>query len=237
MSSPFKLRVYLHYKWTQYALLRSMRVSLALTVEVGHLNTLNIWSGQKHVAGASHRFNFLSFGFWVFGSFGPAAQELLDRSCRRYRIHAHIAEWEVYARVHRHLSFAVMREVADQFEGRRLVGDSCYVVVMSASLPLGTMRFIVIHRFRTHQQSTSFWHRCAQHGVRVTTDRVYMQLLPDSFLKPILMDKGTSESIPSFFFLIYQLRSCVTCNIWHARYCFTHIHKPSKPSDKQLQPT
>ena len=30
---------------------------------------------------ASHRFDFLPFGLSVLGSFGPAAQELLDRIC------------------------------------------------------------------------------------------------------------------------------------------------------------
>ena len=37
---------------------------------------------------ANHGFDFLPFGFSVFGSFSPAAQELLNRICRRYRIHA-----------------------------------------------------------------------------------------------------------------------------------------------------
>ena len=69
---------------------------------------------------ASHGFDFTPFGFSVFGSFGPAAQELLGRVCRRYRTHARIAEWEAHSRVHRRLSFAVMRGVADQFVGRRL---------------------------------------------------------------------------------------------------------------------
>ena len=67
----------------------------------------------------SHRFDFEPFGFSVFGSFGPAALELLARICRRYRTHARIAEWEAHARVHRRLSFAVMRGVADQFVSRR----------------------------------------------------------------------------------------------------------------------
>ena len=51
--------------------------------------------------------NLRKFGFSVFGSFGPAAQELLDLICRRYRIHACVAEWEAHAWVHRRLSFGV----------------------------------------------------------------------------------------------------------------------------------
>ena len=54
---------------------------------------------------ASQRFDFLPFGFSVFCSFGPTAQELLDR----------IAEWEADASVYSRLSFIVMRGVADQF--------------------------------------------------------------------------------------------------------------------------
>ena len=65
---------------------------------------------------ASHRFDFMPFGFSVFGSFGLAAQELLDRIYRRYRTHARIAEWEAYSG---RLSFAVMRGLAEQFVGRR----------------------------------------------------------------------------------------------------------------------
>ena len=41
---------------------------------------------------APHVFDFVPFGFSVFGSFGPAAQELLARVCRCYRTHARIAE-------------------------------------------------------------------------------------------------------------------------------------------------
>ena len=69
---------------------------------------------------ASHRFDFVPKGFSGFGSFDPAAQELLDRICGRFRIHARTAELEVHAWVHRCLSFAVMRGVADQFIGRCL---------------------------------------------------------------------------------------------------------------------
>ena len=68
----------------------------------------------------SHHLDFEPFGFSVFGSFGSAAQELLARVCRRYRTHARIAEWEAHAWVHRRLSFAIMRGVADQFVSRRL---------------------------------------------------------------------------------------------------------------------
>ena len=76
---------------------------------------------EKHTQTcASHRFDFLPFGFSVFGPFGPAAKELLDRVCREYHIHARVAKWEAHAWIHRHLSFTVMREVADQFVGRRL---------------------------------------------------------------------------------------------------------------------
>ena len=70
---------------------------------------------------ASHYFDFVPFGFSVFGSLGPAAPFwLLGRICRRYRIHARIDDWEAYALVHCHLSFAVMRGMADQFVGCRL---------------------------------------------------------------------------------------------------------------------
>ena len=68
---------------------------------------------------ASHHFDFVPLSFSVFGSFRPAAQELLDGVCRRYRTHARLAKWEAHSRVHHHLSFAVMRGVADQFVGRR----------------------------------------------------------------------------------------------------------------------
>ena len=61
---------------------------------------------------ASHRLDFLSFGFSVLDSFGRATQELLDRVCRRYRIHARVVQWEAHAWIHRRLSFAVMRRVA-----------------------------------------------------------------------------------------------------------------------------
>ena len=60
------------------------------------------------------------FGFRFFGSFSLAAQKLLDRICQRYHIHARITEWEAHTWVHRRLSFAVLRGVADQLVGRRL---------------------------------------------------------------------------------------------------------------------
>ena len=69
---------------------------------------------------ASHRCDFVPLGFSVFGSFGPAALELLVRICRRCRIHARIEDRKAHAWVHRRLFFAVTRGVADQFVGRRL---------------------------------------------------------------------------------------------------------------------
>ena len=57
---------------------------------------------DKHIqACVSHRFDFQSLWFSVFGSFRPAAQELPDRVYRLYRIHAFIAEWEAHAWIHR----------------------------------------------------------------------------------------------------------------------------------------
>ena len=47
--------------------------------------------------------------------------ELLDRVRHRYRIHARVAEQEAHALIYRGLSFAIMREVADQFVGPHLV--------------------------------------------------------------------------------------------------------------------
>ena len=66
---------------------------------------------------ARHGFDLVPFGFSVFRSFGPAAHELLVRVCRRYRTHARIAKWEAHSRVHRRLSFATMRGVADYARG------------------------------------------------------------------------------------------------------------------------
>ena len=56
----------------------------------------------------SHEFDFSPSSFLTFGSFGPAAEELLYRVCRRYVSEAH--PW-VYLR----LSFSIMRSVAKQF--------------------------------------------------------------------------------------------------------------------------
>ena len=56
---------------------------------------------DKHAQTCAGHLDFLPFGFPVLSSFGPAADELLDRVCRRYRIHARVAEWEVHAWVHR----------------------------------------------------------------------------------------------------------------------------------------
>ena len=69
---------------------------------------------------ASHRLDFLPVSFSFLGSFGPAAQELLHRICRRFRTYARVAQWEAHAWVHRRLSFASMRGVADQFVCRYL---------------------------------------------------------------------------------------------------------------------
>ena len=74
---------------------------------------------DKHEAVCrSHGFDFSPFGFSVFGSFGPAARDLLDRIVQRYRLHAQVADWEAHAWIHRRLSFAIMRGVAEQFVGR-----------------------------------------------------------------------------------------------------------------------
>ena len=56
-----------------------------------------------------------------FFSFSHAAQELLERICQRYRIHARIAVWEAHALVHRRLSFSVMCGVANLFVDHCLV--------------------------------------------------------------------------------------------------------------------
>ena len=53
---------------------------------------------DKHSATCrSHGFDFIPFGFSTFGSFGPAAEELLSRICQRYSSHARIPEWEAHA--------------------------------------------------------------------------------------------------------------------------------------------
>ena len=63
----------------------------------------------------SHVFDFSPFGFSTFGSFGPAAEELLDLLCHRYVSHAHIPPWEAHPWVYHRLSFFFMRGVAEQF--------------------------------------------------------------------------------------------------------------------------
>ena len=65
-----------------------------------------------------HETVFVPFGFSVFGSFGPAAQEFLDCLVQRYRLHAHVADWEAHTWIYRRLSFVIMRGVAEQFIGR-----------------------------------------------------------------------------------------------------------------------
>ena len=65
----------------------------------------------------SHGFDFVPFSFSIFGSFGPAAQDLLHRVVQRYRLHAHVADWEAHAWKCRGISFAIMRGVAEQFVG------------------------------------------------------------------------------------------------------------------------
>ena len=75
---------------------------------------------DKHARSCiSHGFDFSPFGFSTFGSFGPAAEELLDRVCRRYVSHAHIPPWEAHPWVYRRLSFSIMRGVAEQFVRRQ----------------------------------------------------------------------------------------------------------------------
>ena len=58
-------------------------------------------------------FDFSPFGFSTFGFFGPTAEELLDRVCRRYVFHAHIPPWDAHPWVYHHLSFSIMRGVAE----------------------------------------------------------------------------------------------------------------------------
>ena len=76
---------------------------------------------DKHAATCmSHGYDFSPFGFSTFGSFGPAAEELLTRICKRYGTHLQVTEWEAHAWVHRRLSFAIMRSVAEQFVRRKV---------------------------------------------------------------------------------------------------------------------
>ena len=66
----------------------------------------------------SHGFDFVPFGSSVFGSFGREAQELLGRVVQHYRLHAQVADWEAHVWIYRRLSFAIMRGVVEQFDGR-----------------------------------------------------------------------------------------------------------------------
>ena len=70
----------------------------------------------------AHGFDFAPFTFSVLGSFCPVAEEILTRFCKRYVSHAHIRPWEAHQWVYRHLSFTIMRGVAEQFV-RRLSSD------------------------------------------------------------------------------------------------------------------
>ena len=84
------------------------------------LATIKQAKRDKHTQTCASNRYFLPFGFSVFDWFTPAAQELLDRIYCRYRFHARITKWEAHAWIHRHLSFPVMRGVADGFLGRRI---------------------------------------------------------------------------------------------------------------------
>ena len=76
---------------------------------------------EKHACTCrSHGFDFIPFDFSSLGSFGPAAEELLSRVCKRYSSHARVSSWEAHSWVYRHLSFALIRGVAEQFVGRQL---------------------------------------------------------------------------------------------------------------------
>ena len=53
----------------------------------------------------------------MFGSFGLEAQMFLEGVVQRYRLHAHVVDWEAPDFVYRRLSFAIMCGVAEQFVG------------------------------------------------------------------------------------------------------------------------
>ena len=75
---------------------------------------------EKHARTClSHEFDFIPFGFSTFGSFGPAAETLLDRICQRFASHTQVPAWEAHAWVHRRLSFSIIRGVAEQFVRRQ----------------------------------------------------------------------------------------------------------------------
>ena len=74
---------------------------------------------EKHACVCrSHGFDFIPFGFLVFGSLGPEAHGFLRRVVQRYRMHAQVSDWEAPAWIYRRLSFAIMHGVAEQFVGR-----------------------------------------------------------------------------------------------------------------------
>ena len=83
------------------------------------LSAAELGKQDKHEALCrSHGFDFVPFGISIFGSFGLAAQDLLQRVVQRYRLHAQVVDWEAHAWIYRRLSFAIMRGVAEQFVGR-----------------------------------------------------------------------------------------------------------------------
>ena len=64
----------------------------------GALPAIEQGKRDKHASACrSHGFDVPPFSFSVFGSFGPLAQELLDRIVQRYRLHAQVADWEEHA--------------------------------------------------------------------------------------------------------------------------------------------
>ena len=79
------------------------------------------WKNNHDVHLSLTQLHFISSNYSSKGSFGPAAEEHLDRVCQGYRIHAYVVEWEAHAWIHRCLSFTFMRGMTDQFVGRRLV--------------------------------------------------------------------------------------------------------------------
>ena len=72
-------------------------------------------SDEHSLSCISHGFDFSPFGFSTFRSFGPAAEELLDRDCRRCVSHAHMPPWEAHPWVYCRLSFSIMRGIPKQF--------------------------------------------------------------------------------------------------------------------------